>query len=100
MTKPLLIVCILLSIGAAVLGFLNRGKLEQSRAELQETQTVLTKAQQDVAGTNQTVEDQKKQITDLSSEKDTLSAELGEAIGDIAALSVAAYCLAPGGARR
>ena len=83
MTKPLLIVCILLSIGAAVLGFLNRGKLEQTRGELQETQTTLGNTQRDLTGANATIEDQKKQITDLSSEKDTLSAELGEAKSEL-----------------
>jgi myosin heavy subunit len=78
MTKPLLIACILLSIGAAVLGFLNRGTLLNTRAELESTTGQLTSTRQQVETTTGELEEKKKEITKLGSEKDTLTAELGE----------------------
>ena len=49
MTKPLLIACILLSLGAAVLGFLNKGKLGETRLDLEGTKAELAGAKAEVA---------------------------------------------------
>ena len=83
MTKPLLIVCILLSMGAAVLGFLNRGKLLDTRAELENTTGQLTSTLQQLKTTQGELEEKKQEITKLGSEKDTLTAELGEARSEL-----------------
>ena len=83
MTKPLLIACILLSIGAAVLGFLNRGTLLNTRAELESTTGQLTSTRQQLETTTGELEEKKKEITKLGSEKDTLTAELGESRSEL-----------------
>ena len=79
MTKPLLIACILLSVGAAVLGFLNRGKLLETRGELENTQGELTATNQQLDATKGELEKKKEEVTQLGSEKDKLTADLGEA---------------------
>lgn len=83
MTKPLLIACILLSLGAAVLGFLNRGKLVEKTAELENTQGQLASANQQLDATRGELEKKKEEVTQLGSEKDKLTAELGEARTDL-----------------
>jgi uncharacterized protein (DUF3084 family) len=83
MTKPLLIVCILLSMGAAVLGFLNRGKLLDTRAELESTNSQLASTRQQLETTKGELEEKKQEVTKLGSEKDTLTAELGEARNEL-----------------
>jgi hypothetical protein len=55
MTKPLLIACILLSLGAAGLGFLNRGTLLATRGELEGAQSQL-------ASTNQQLDTTKSEL--------------------------------------
>jgi len=79
MTKPLLIACIILSLGAAVLGFLNRGKLVAATDDLENASSQLTSTRQELQATKTELEEKKQQITSLGSEKDTLTAELGEA---------------------
>jgi len=51
MTKPLLIACIILSLGAAAVGFLNRGKLLETRGELEGKAQELANTQQDLTKT-------------------------------------------------
>lgn len=85
MTKPLLIATIVFSIGAAALGFLNRGKLLETQAELDTTSSQLTSTQSELESAKKDIESQKEQITGLSSEKDTLTANLGEAQNDLTA---------------
>ncbi len=46
MTKALLAACIAISLGAAVLGFLNRGKLMDTRTELESKSALLATTQQ------------------------------------------------------
>lgn len=84
MTKPLLIVCILLSLGAAVVGFLNRGKLVETTETLENRTRQLETTSKELTAAKSEIEDQKQQITTLSSEKDTLTADLGEARNDLA----------------
>jgi predicted nucleic acid-binding Zn-ribbon protein len=79
MTKILLIAAIIFSLGAGVLGFLNRGSLIDTRTDLQNTESQLASVRQELGAAQQDIEGQKKDITDLSSEKDTLTANLGEA---------------------
>ncbi len=85
MTKPLLIATIVFSIGAAALGFLNRGKLMEVRTELETTNSELTGTRQALDTAKKDIETQKEQITSLSSEKDTLTANLGEAENELTA---------------
>jgi len=79
MTKALLAVCAALSLGAAALGFLNRGKLVETKAELETTTTQLATTQQQLASANKEVEAKKAEVASLTSEKEKLTADLGEA---------------------
>jgi regulator of replication initiation timing len=79
MIKPLLIACIVLSLGAAALGFLNRGKLTEVRSELEAATGQLALANKQLEGTKSELESKKEEVTQLAGEKDKLSAELGEA---------------------
>jgi len=83
MTKPLLIACIILSLGAAAVGFLNRGKLLETRGELEGAQTQLSAANQQLESTKGELEQKKEEVTKLGSEKDTLNSQLGEARTDL-----------------
>jgi len=79
MTKALLAVCIAFSLGAAVLGFLNRGKLVDTRMELDNKSAQLTTAEQKIEVANKDIEAKKEEIAGLNSEKEKLTADLGEA---------------------
>jgi myosin heavy subunit len=79
MTKPLLLVAIVLSIASAAVGFLNRGKLLEERANVETAKAETAQKQSALDEANKTIEEQKTQITTLGSEKDTLTANLGEA---------------------
>jgi predicted nucleic acid-binding Zn-ribbon protein len=79
MTKALLAACIAISLGAAVLGFLNRGKLADTRTELENKSAQLTTEQQKVEAANKDIESKKTEIAGLNSEKEKLNADLGEA---------------------
>lgn len=83
MTKILLIAATVFSLGAAALGFLNRGKLVDTRSELENTTGRLNTTLQQVEAANKEIEERKKEITDLNSEKDTLTAQLGEAKSEL-----------------
>jgi hypothetical protein len=83
MTKPLLCVAIVLSLASAGMGFLNRGKLLGERTLKETAETLAAEKQTPLDAANKTVEEQKAQITALSSEKDTLTANLGEVQGDL-----------------
>lgn len=79
MIKALLAVCIALSLGAAVLGFLNRGKLIDTRTELANKSAQLATTQQQLEAANKDIEGKKAEIASLNSEKEKLTADLGEA---------------------
>lgn len=70
MTKPLLIATIVLSLGAAALGFLNRGTLQQVREELGSAQGQLETANKDLDAKKAEIasltEGQKKFTDDLA----------------------------------
>lgn len=83
MTKPLLAVCIALSLGAAVLGFLNRGKLVDTRTELENKSAQLVSTQQSLEAANKDLEAKKTEIASLNSEKEQLTADLGETKADL-----------------
>ena len=83
MTKALLAACIAISLGAAVLGFLNRGKLMDTRAELENKSAQLATTQQQLEAANKDIEGKKEEIAKLSSEKEQLDAELGETKGNL-----------------
>jgi hypothetical protein len=78
MTKPLLILCIVLSLGAAVLGYLNRERLVAARNELTDAKSSLDTKTSELAAATKDIEGKKQEITTLSSERDTLKANLGE----------------------
>jgi len=79
MTKALLAACIAISLGAAVLGFLNRGKLMDTRTELDNKSAQLATTQQQLEAANKDIEGKKTEIAGLNSEKEKLNADLGEA---------------------
>jgi uncharacterized protein (DUF3084 family) len=83
MTKILLIAAIVFSLGAAALGFLNRGKLVDTRTELENADAQVSTARQEAAVAKKQVEEQKEEINGLNSEKETLNAELGEAKSEL-----------------
>ena len=84
MTKPLLLTCILLSLVAAVLGFLNRGTLTTTRLDLESSQGQLASTSTQLLTVQGELEKNKEEVTTLGSDKDKLSAELGEARGELA----------------
>ena len=84
MTKILLIACIFVSMGAAVLGFLNRGKLLDTRGELEGIQGQLASTNQQLEATKSELGQKKEEVTKLGGEKDTLTADLGEARSELA----------------
>lgn len=75
MTKPLLIATIILSLGAAAIGFLNRGTLQQAREERDGAQTQLQNANKDI-------DEKKAELAALSGEKEKLAADLETAQGE------------------
>lgn len=83
MTKALLAICIAVSLGAAVLGYFNRGKLMDTRAELENKSAQLATTQQQLGAANKDIEGKKEEIAKLSSEKEQLSAQLGETKGNL-----------------
>lgn len=83
MTKILLIAATVFSLGAAALGFLNRGKLVAARTELDNSSAQLSSARQEVEATKKALEENKEQITALSGEKDMLSANLNESKAEL-----------------
>ena len=82
MTKILLISCVLVSLGTAVLGFLNRGNLLDARSEVDGVQGQLTSANQQLEAAKGELEEQKKEVSQLGGDKEKVSAELGEARGE------------------
>lgn len=79
MTKILLIAAIVFSLGAGILGFLNRGTLIDTKNTLENTESQLASTRGELNSAQQEIETQKQEITNLNSEKDTLAANLGEA---------------------
>jgi len=79
MTKILLIASIVLSLGAAALGFLNRGKLMDARMEVENSASQIAATQKQLESVTKDIEAKKTEITGLSSEKDQLTSQLGEA---------------------
>ena len=83
MTKALLAVCIAVSLGAAVLGYLNRDALVATKDELETTKGQLASKQQEADAAKKEVEAKKEELAKLNSEKEQLNAELGEAKGNL-----------------
>jgi hypothetical protein len=83
MTKILLIAATVFSLGAAALGFLNRGKLADTRSELENAASLLSDTKQELGAAQKLIEEKKQEATSLSSEKDTLTAQLGEAKSEL-----------------
>ena len=79
MTKALLAACIALSLGAAVLGYLNRSTLLDTRTKLEDTSNQLAGTQKKLEAANKDIEGKKTEIASLNSEKEKLTADLGEA---------------------
>jgi uncharacterized protein (DUF3084 family) len=79
MIKPLLIACIVLSLGAAVIGFINRGTLLEARSAMENTEGQLNSLNQQLDAAKGELEKKKEEVTQLGSEKDKLAANLGEA---------------------
>lgn len=75
MTKPLLIACIILSLGAAILGFLNRSKLVGTQAQLTDAESQLELRAKELEAAKKATADKDQQITALAGEKDSLTSE-------------------------
>jgi len=89
MTKILLIAATIFSLGAAVLGFLNRGKLAEARQEVEASTTQLAGKQQELDAANKDAEVRKQEMAELSSQKDTLSASLNESKAELEKITAA-----------
>ncbi len=83
MTKPLLIATIVLSLGAAVLGFLNRGVLMQTRDDLAGAQAQLDTRTKELEVAGKDVEAKKAEIATLTTEKDALTTKVNEANNEL-----------------
>lgn len=83
MTKALLAICIAVSLGAAVLGYLNRDALVAAKNELQTTKDQLASKQREADEAKKEVEAKKEEVAKISSEKEQLNTELGEAKGNL-----------------
>lgn len=83
MTKPLLLTCILLSLGAVVFGLLNRGTLATARLDLASAQGESTSTSAQLQTAQGELEKKKEEVTQFGSQKDQLTAELGEARGQL-----------------
>jgi septal ring factor EnvC (AmiA/AmiB activator) len=79
MTKILLIASIVLSLGAAGLGFLNRDKLETTKDELENAASKVALTDKQLESLTKDLEAKKAEITGFNSEKDQLTSQLGEA---------------------
>jgi len=79
MTKILLIASIVLSLGAAALGFLNRGKLMDARTEVESVASKVALTEKQLEAASKDLEAKKAEITGFNSEKDQLTSQLGEA---------------------
>ena len=83
MTKPLLLTCILLSLVAAVFGFLNRGTLATTRMDLESAQGQVASTNEQLLTAQGELKKSKEEATQLGSEKDKLSAEAGETLVEL-----------------
>lgn len=79
MIKPLLITCIVFSLGAAALGFLNRGKLTEAIAQAQNTDSQVNTTRQELQAAKSQLDAKTQELASLSGEKDTLATELSTA---------------------
>lgn len=84
MTKPLLIACIVLSVGAAALGFLNGGKLTEAVAQVQNTESQLTVARQELQAAKTQLDTKTQELSNLASTKETALGELNAAREEVA----------------
>jgi predicted nucleic acid-binding Zn-ribbon protein len=84
MTKPLLIACIVLSVGAAALGFLNRGKLSEAVSATQNSESQLNTARQELQATKSQLDSKTQELASLTSAKETSSSELTAAREEVA----------------
>lgn len=78
MTRILLIACIVLSLGAAVLGYINRGKLVETTETLQQTESTLQTTKADLAKTTKNLEERSQEVATLTNERDQLNANLAD----------------------
>ncbi|MBU3664971.1 MAG: hypothetical protein FGM15_03715 [Chthoniobacterales bacterium] len=83
MTKPLLIVSIILSLGAAVLGYMNRDKMVAARTQLADVESQLQARTQELGATKKEAEGKNQQITALTGEKEKLAGERDAAKGEL-----------------
>jgi len=79
MTKALLAACVAISLGAAALGFLNRGKLTDTVTNLEEKTSQIALLQPQLETAKNDIEAKKKEIAELTSAKEQFDAQLGEA---------------------
>lgn len=83
MTKPLLILCIVASLAATVLGFLNRGKLVEKRAEIDNSGSQLASTRLELEAAKKDVEAKSQEIASLGTEKTELNSKLTESQSEL-----------------
>ncbi len=84
MIRILLIASIVLSLGSAVLGFLNRDKLVKTIEELVATQGTLATTQATLATTEKNLSEKTQELASVTSERDQLNANLAETRSELA----------------
>lgn len=78
MIKALLAACVALSLGAAVLGYLNHNTLQTTRGVLDDTKSNLDTTTKKLEAANKDIEGKKTEIAGLNSEKEQLTSGLNE----------------------
>jgi predicted nucleic acid-binding Zn-ribbon protein len=82
-TKPLLILCIVVSLAAAALGFLNRGKLSAAKEELNNTGSQAASTRLELETAKKEIETKSQELAALGTEKSDLNTKLTEVQGEL-----------------
>jgi len=85
MGKILIIVSIVLAAASAGLGFVNRGHLQKTKEDLSASQTEATALKTNLEGEIKKVAESGKQITELTTQKQTLESDLSKHKTDLTA---------------
>jgi septal ring factor EnvC (AmiA/AmiB activator) len=82
-TKPLLIICIVISLATAALGLINRGKLATTKETLDNTESQLASTRIELETSKKEIETKSQELAALNTEKTDLNTKLTEAQGEL-----------------
>jgi uncharacterized protein (DUF3084 family) len=82
-TKPLLILCIVVSLATAALGIINRGKLAATKEKLDDAESQTASARLELETTKKEIETKSQELAALNTEKSDLNTKLTEAQGEL-----------------